>query len=395
MNMDAMLYLHSAIVKQTDCSATHYSSDSSTQFNSETGGMASLSNSVTKTPQDDEKCCSRFCGDTDGITDIVCGGDQSLSTTGRKREVFAVYIFDISCTGNAGGRYGMGRVNDGTTGTESTKVRDYLLEKLVEEESRASCKAPFEDIPECEGLVLFTGGNTRELSARQSNIDEECIHEGSGDTHMKTHVNLDTKHFLSDLTSPGKVQSKVNIMDTKPTCPHYKIAQSQTLLEGQGTTTPQRNGTSSHETAKTTRKGYSNGHLGQRSNICCQGRIYCDNISERGNPHSGLNRSYFLGDVKGFVLFALLLAMTACPLTLAVPAYGENGYGQEDYYNSQNGEEHVEKSNSENYRHSQVVGAVSIIVVVLINVPLVNQYSCYDSGDLLINTNKSKTCEAI
>ena len=361
--MDAMLYLHSASVKQTDCSATHYSSESSTQFNSETGGMASLSNSVTRTctkkPQDDEKCCS-----------------------GRKRKGFSVNIFDISC--NVGARYGMGRVNDGTTGTESTKVRDYLLEKLVEEESTASCKAPYEDIPECEGLALFTGGNTRKLSARQSNIDEECIHEGSGDTRMKTYVNLDTKHILSDLTSPGKVQSKVNIIDTKLTCPHYKIALSQTVLEGQETT-PQRNGTSSHETAKTTRKGDSNGHLGQRSNICCQGRIYCDNnINERGNPHSGLKRSYFLGDVKGFVLFALLLAMTACPLTLAAPAYGENGYGQEDYYNSQNGEEHVEKSNSENYRHSQVVGAVSIIVIVLINVPLVNQYSCYDSGDLLV-----------
>ena len=367
--MDAMLYLHSEIVEQTDCSATHYPSESSTQFNSETGGKASLSNSVTRTkkPQDDEKCCS-----------------------GRKRECFSVNIFDISC--NVGARCGMGRVNDGNT--ESTEVRDYLLEKLVEEESRASCKAPFEDIPECQGLALFTGGNTRELSARQSNIDEECIHERSGDTPMKTYVNLETKHILSDLTSPGKVQSKVNIMDTKLTCPHYKIARSQTLLEGQGTT-PQRNGTSSHETAKTTRKGYSNGHLGQRSNIYCQGRIYCDNnINERGNPHSGLKRSYFLGDVKGFVLFALLLAMTACPLTLAAPAYGENGYGQEDYYNPQNGEGHVEKSNSENYRHSQVVGVVSVIVV-LINVRLVNQYSYYDSGDWLINTNKSKTCEAI
>ena len=373
MNMDAMLYLHSASVKQTDCSATHYSSESSTQFNLETGEMSSLSNSVAKT-QD----CSGFCG------------EQSWLTTGMKREGFSVYIFNISCNGAA---HGMGRVNDGTT--EGTKVRDYLLEKLVEEESRASCKAPFEDIPECQGLALFTGGNTRELSARQSNIDEECIHEGSGDTRMKTNVNLDTMHILSDLTSPRKVQRKVNIMDTKLTCPHYKIARSQTLLEGRGIT-PQRNGTSSHETTKTTRKGYSNGHLGQRSNIYCQGRIYCDNdINERGNPHSGLNRSYFLGDVKGFVLFALLLAMTVCPLTLATPAYGENGYGQEDYYNSQNGEGHVEKSNSENYRHSQVVGVVSIIVVVLINVPLVNQYSYYDSGDWLINTNKSKTCEAI
>ena len=153
-------------------------------------------------------------------------------------------------------------------------------------------------------------------------------------------------------------------MDTKLTCPHYKTARSQTLLEGQGTT-PQRNGTSSHETAKTTRKGHSNCHLGQRSNICRQGRIYCDNTNKRGNPHSELNRSYFLGDVKGFVLFTLLLALTACPLTLAAPAHGENGYGQEDYYNSQNGERDLEKSNSENYRHSQVVGTVSIIVVLM------------------------------
>ena len=180
MNMDAMLYLHSANVKQTDCSATHYPSESSTQFDSETGRMASLSNSVTrtKTPHDDEKRCSRFCR------------DQSLLRIGRKREDFSVNIFDISF--NGGARYGMGRVNDGTTGTESTKVRDYLLEKLAEEESGASCKAPFKEIPECEGFALFTEGNTRELSARQSNIDEECIHEGSGDTRMKTNVNLDT-----------------------------------------------------------------------------------------------------------------------------------------------------------------------------------------------------------
>ena len=93
--------------------------------------MSSLSNSVTKT-QHCSGCCS----------------EQSLST-GSKREGFSVYIFDSSC--NVGSRYGKGRGNDGTTGTESTKVRDYLLEKLVEEESRASYKAPFEDIPECEG----------------------------------------------------------------------------------------------------------------------------------------------------------------------------------------------------------------------------------------------------
>ena len=121
MNMDATLYLHSAIFKQTDCSATHYSSESSTRFNSETGEMASLSNSVTKTQH-----CARFCR------------QQSLSTIGTKLEGFSVYIFDSSC--NGGTRSGDGRINDGST-KSTTKLRDYQLEKLVEEESKASCKS--------------------------------------------------------------------------------------------------------------------------------------------------------------------------------------------------------------------------------------------------------------
>lgn len=326
--MDA--YLHSMVEKQTDCGGSSSSSTSAWFALEPVNEMSSLSNCVTKTTQHRS---NNKCPHLDQIVSIHHKQDGILAC--------------VSCTT---GNNIIGAVNEGRI--ESNKSAGYLLEKL------GSCKASFTDRVECEGLDLSTGGNTPELSLRQSNIKEKCTQNGSGDPCIKTNVNSDTKHSLSDLTSSLKGQSNINIMDTQHTCAHYR---SQTLLDDhncRGKTPSRRGGTSSHETITPTIKGHQNDDKGQASTNNTQGRIYCDKTDpEKGNPHSGLNKGYFLGNAKGFVVFTLLLALTACSLTSAAPSYGDP-YG--DYYNTMDSKEQVEKNSGENYKHSQVVGAVSI-----------------------------------
>ena len=326
-------YLLSMVEKQADCGG--YSSlYPSARFASEpvVNKTSSLENCATKTTQNHNNKCPHF-------EDIV-------SIYHRKDGILASVCDDssFSCACTTGYNI-IGAVNEGKIG--SNKSVDYKWEKL------GSCEASFTDRVKWEGLAHFTGGNTQ-LSPRQSNIKEECTQNRSGDPCMKTYVNSDTKHSLSDLTSSLKVQSNINIMDTQHTCAHYK---SQTLLDDHncGGKTPSRSdGTNSHETITPTIKGHQNGHWGQMYTNNTQRRIYCDTTDpEKGNPQSGLTKGYFLGNAKGFVVFTLLLALTACPLTSAAPSYG-------DYSNTMDSKEQVERNIGENYKHSQVVGAVSI-----------------------------------
>ena len=331
-------YLHSVVEKVTDCSWSYSSPSTHSRSQPYTAGGMSLSNCVIKTTHHHsgnntfphfEKIVSKR--QQDGV--VVSVYDGSFFTTGTE---------------------GIGEVEeDRSTGT--IKSEDYLLEKL------GSCEIPFKDRVKCEGLALLTGGNTRQLSARHSNIKEECTQNGSGDTRMKTNVNSDTNHGLSDLTSSLEVQSNINIMDTEHSCPHYK---SQTTLEDHScrgkTLSPRSAGTSLHETIKSTTKGHRNDRQGQRSTLSTQGRIYCDKTDPR-KGHTRLNRSYILGEVKGFVLLTFLLALTACPTTLAAPSGHGDTHG--GYYNTMDNEEQVERSSSENYKHSQVVGAVSTFIL--------------------------------
>lgn len=252
----------------------------------------------------------------------------------------------------------------------------------------------------CEGLA--PRGKKQGNFQREWTQDVRATGKVDPDGMMKTDVNLDTHHTLSDLTSGYTgVKSNVNIRDLRNSRRHPVSQTSLACLLRRESTGPgitplgSRWHYNSHLATTTTTKGHSNDRMDQlRLSIMdldsYQRRSHLDTAAPDGMNEDKIEQESLSWEQKtanlvsdtcdctrksqmplretcsrihahlgGFIfLFVLLLLALTCPLTLAAPAQGGPDPRGNGYYSSDTEKQNAESS--ESYKHSQVVGAVSI-----------------------------------